>query len=103
MKKLILIASLFLCSFTFSFGQTTTYKGQEYTIQTGIKGGKFIQVNDSTKVYVASTNQYSKPKDNGNGTATYKDSLYTIQTGSRGGKYILKGTTKIYIPKPVQN
>ena len=84
-----------------SFGQTThTYKGQQYEVLTGAKGGKYIQPNDSTKIYLSAMDGWAKPVDNGDGTATYKEEVYTIQVGPKGGRYIItKSGSKIYMSK----
>ena len=86
-----------------SFGQTTQqYKGQQYEVLTGPKGGKYIQPNDSTKIYLSGSSSWDKPVDNGNGTATYKKVVYPIQVGPKGGRYIITTTgKKYYLPKVV--
>lgn len=83
------------------------YKGQVYEVQNGKRGGKFIEVPDSTgkqvKHYIPSIAK-STIHDNGNGTAQYRGKAWPIQIGKRGGRFILTpndrgGTDKRYLPK----
>lgn len=86
---------------------SVAYKGQIYEVKTGSRGGKFIEVPDSTgkqiKHYIPKTAK-STLQDLGDGNARYKGKTWPIQTGKRGGRYILTpndrgGTDKRYLPK----
>lgn len=107
MKKITLIAlliiGLFAISTCYCLAQDVVkYKDKEYTVQTGTQGGKFLMIDDSTKIYLSSLERFEKPVDNGDGTATYKDVVYPISVGPKGGRFIIsKSGSKIYIPKLV--
>lgn len=103
MKKIILIASLFLCSFAVNAQDMAKYKGQSFEVMATSESQDsckyFIQLPTGERVFLAKLDGWEKPKDRGDGTASYKGEVYTINVGSRGGRYILKGERKIYIPQ----
>lgn len=90
-----------------SFGQDLAkYKGQMFEVKATsedvAQSRYFIELPDSTRLYLSKLDGWEKPVDNGDGTATYKKEVYTINVGVKNGRYIItKSGNKMYIPKLV--
>lgn len=96
-KKVVMLLMLVLLSFV-AFTQTPpkvyNYKGKDYTILHGPKGGHYIILEDKTKHYLPTLDV-----DDKTGEVTYKGVKYKPQLGPKGGRFIVTDTGfKIYLP-----
>lgn len=102
MKKLILTFIVFILFILLSnsiFAQFTndslyySYKGIEYKVEHGSKGGKYILLSDSIKKYISNEIWI----DINDKYVIYRGINYNVLTGTKGGKYILIGERKKYL------
>src|SRR3990167_5914262 len=85
-KEMLTVLALTIClilaGYAAGIAQTTqNFKGKDYQVQTGTRGGKYIVIETGEKIYLSSY-VASKPELTNDTIATYKGKKYPIHTGS---------------------